>query len=58
MQRVPLPGDLRLPWKVWVQGVVQAAGGVLLIFLGWASGAYGLALLVGAGIALQRDEEA
>jgi hypothetical protein len=46
-----------LPWKVWVYWIVQVAGGVLLILLGWAVGAYGLALLVSAGIALQRDEE-
>ena len=36
---------------------VQAAVGVVLVLLGWAFGAFGLALLVGAGIALKSDEE-
>jgi hypothetical protein len=35
---------------------VEAAAGVLLILLGWAIGAFGLALLVGAGIGLQQEE--
>jgi hypothetical protein len=50
-------GDLHLPWKVWVYEAVQAAAGVLLIVVGWGIGAFGLALFVGAGIALQRDEQ-
>jgi hypothetical protein len=37
---------------------VEAAVGVLLILAGWALGAFNLARIVGAGIALQRDENA
>ena len=44
-----------MPWKVWVDAIVQPAAGVLLILVGWVIGSFGIAQLVGAGIALQHD---
>jgi hypothetical protein len=40
---------------VWVDAVVQPVVGVLLILSGWVIGSFGVAQLVGAGIALQHD---